>query len=205
MFGRRLTKLVLKWVAALPLLASAESSLQTGASTLAASANVDFRITIPRVLFLQVGSGTAQANNATINLIDFYVAAASVGNGTTVTASAASGDLGNGTVTARVLANNGTVTFASTTAGALSNGAGSTISYDQIGAVAAVNTTGTVLAHPGLVDGSTTTVALAPVGKIVDQDAKWTYTYKNQNMVPPGTYGGANTNNGRVTYTVSTP
>ena len=89
--------------------------------------------------------------------------------------------------------------------GALSNGSGDSISYGQIATATASNTTATVLAHPALADGATTTISLSPVGKVVNQDAKWTYTYKNQNIVPPGTYGGVNVNNGRVTYTASMP
>ena len=70
--------------------------------------------------------------------------------------------------------------------GALGNGAGDSISYGQIATASAVNTTATILAHPALADGAITSVTLTPVGKIVNQDAKWTYTYKNQNVVAPG-------------------
>jgi hypothetical protein len=43
------------------------------------------------------------------------------------------------------------------------------------------------------------------VNRIVNQDARWTYSYANTALVPSGTYGGVNTNNGRVTYTASLP
>jgi hypothetical protein len=64
-----------------------------------------------------------------------------------------------------------------------------------------------VLAPPLLVDGATTTTTLTAVGKIVQQDAKWAYTYANAaGAIPPaGTYGGINTQGGRVTYTASVP
>jgi hypothetical protein len=88
--------------AGLPGMVSAESNFVTGSGTLTANANVDFRITIPKILFLQVGTGTMFANNTTINLIDFVVPAANVGNGTPVAATASSGDLNNGVVTAIV-------------------------------------------------------------------------------------------------------
>jgi hypothetical protein len=39
----------------------------------------------------------------------------------------------------------------------------------------------------------------------VQRDAQWAYTYRNQTTPPPGSYGGVNTNNGRVTYTASVP
>ena len=33
----------------------------------------------------------------------------------------------------------------------------------------------------------------------------WTYTYDNSDIYPEGTYGGVNTQGGRVTYTAATP
>jgi hypothetical protein len=62
-----------------------------------------------------------------------------------------------------------------------------------------------VLAPPLLVDGATTTTTLTAVGKIVQQDAKWTFAYANNTVPPAGTYGGAGVNGGRVTYTASVP
>jgi hypothetical protein len=187
--------------------AYAESDLNTGTgSPLTASARLDFRITIPKVIYLRVGAGTDLADNGTINLIDFAPAAGVLGNGTAVAATAGSGDLGNGAVTARVIGNNGTITFTSTTAGALNNGAGDTISYSQITATVAALTSATPLVHPTLADGATSTQTLTPAaGRVVNRDARWTYTYANTNVAAAGTYGGVNTNNGRVTYTASMP
>jgi hypothetical protein len=205
------TNLILKAAIALaitaPLVANAESAFTTGAgSPITATAHLDFQIIIPKVLFLQVGTGTANAANATINQIAFTVPAVNVGDASVINASAASGDLGNGQVTARVIGNNGTVTFTSTTAGALGNGAGDTISYAQIAATVLPNTSAVALAHPTLVDGATTTVTLTPAsGKVMNRDAKWTFTYLNSAVVAPGTYGGTNVNNSRVTYTASMP
>ena len=201
-----LLKAALAVAFAAPLFAHAESAINSGAgSPLTASARLDFQITIPKVLFLQVGTGTNMANNATINQIAFSVPAANVGDSSVIAATAGSGDLGNGVVTAKVVGNNGTVTFTSTTLGALGNGAGDTISYAEIGTSVAALTSATPLAHPALADASTTTVTLTPAGKVVNQDAKWTYTYKNTIVAAPGTYGGINTNNSRVTYTASMP
>jgi hypothetical protein len=158
------------------------------------------------VLFLQVGAGTNMAANATINQIAFSVPAANIGDSTPIAATAGSGDLGNGQVTAKVVGNNGTITFTSTTLGALGNGAGDTISYADISTAVAANTSATPLAHPALADASTTTVSLVPAaGKVINRDAKWTYTYANTTVAAPGTYGGVNTNNSRVTYTASMP
>lgn len=193
-------------VLALPLASYAESNVQTGTgSPLTATARLDFQITIPKVLFLQVGTGAAYTTNATINQIAFSVPAANVGDGSTIAATAGSGDLGNGTVTAKVIGNNGNITLTSTTGGALGDGSGDTISYGQIATTVATLTSATALPHPTLVDGATSTLTLTAVNKVVNQDAKWTYSYRNQSIVAPGTYGGTNANNSRVTYTASMP
>lgn len=187
---------------AVPFAASAESTFQstTGGGALTAQAHVDFRINIPKVLFLQVGTGTLYGNNSAVDLIDFTVPAANVGDGNAVAATG--GDLGSGVVTARVRGNGGNVALTASTGGALSNGSGSSISYGQI-TTASDNAS---LAAPVLADGASGTVTVAANGfGVVSQDAQWTYSYENDNVVPGGTYGGVNTNNGRVTYTASLP
>ena len=189
----------------LPLVANAESTFVTGAGALTASARLDFQINIPKFLYIRVGTGTNAATNATIDLISFTVPAASVGDSSVI--AGVGGDLAAGTVTARVQGNNGAITFGSTTTGPLNDGAGDTISYSQIATAVATNTSLTALAHPTLVDGATTNIGLVPnVGtKGTNLDAKWTFTYRNQFIVPPGTYGGVGINGGRVTYTASMP
>ena len=186
-------------------LATAESNVQNGAGALTATARLDFRVTVPKVLFLQVGTGTALAANTTINLIDFVIPAANVGDGSVIAATAASGDLGSGAVTARVLGNNGNVTLTSTTVGALGNGAGDTLSFALISTTPTVLTSATALAAPALADGATTSTTVPATGKIVNRDARWTFAFLNSAVVPPGTYGGVNANNSRVTYTASMP
>src|SRR3546814_3073592 len=155
------------------LAANAESQYVDGSGS--ASADLDFQIIIPRILFLRVGTGTDFADNGAIDLISFNVPGASLGNGTAVAATATSGDLGNGAVTARVLGNGGNVTLTSTTLGALSNGAGSTISYSQIEtAVTALGgVPGAAMPHPTLADTGTGSVALASTAGIVDRGATW--------------------------------
>lgn len=169
------TLLATALLAAVPMLANAESTFTTGAGTpITASARLDFQVAIPKILYLRVGTGTDFATSPTINQIAFTVPAASVGNGTPIAATAASGDLGNGAVTARVIGNNGNITFTSTTLGALSNGAaGDTISYAEIGTTVAALTSAVPLPHPTLADGATTTLTLTPVsGKVVNRDAR---------------------------------
>jgi len=204
-----LSRTLLAISAAAPLLCYAESNFQTGAaSPLTATAHVDFQITIPKFIFLRVGTGTGTAaggwgTNGNIDLVSWAPAAGTVGNGAALAGTG--GDLGGGVETAVVVANHGNVTLSSTTLGRLGDGAGDTISYAQIRTVAGKLTTVQVLGVPALADGATRTIVVAAAGKIVQRDAKWTYTYRNQTVPPAGTYGGVNTNNGRVTYTASVP
>lgn len=190
---------------AAPMMANAESHFVNGTGN--ANARLDFQVTVPRFLFLRVGTGTNFSNNTSIDLISFSVPAATMGNGTPVAASTGSGDLGNGAVTARVLGNGGAVTLTSATTGALSNGAGNTISYDQIttAATALPGAPGTAMPHPTLADTGTGSVALPATAGVVNRGATWTYSYANAAIVAAGSYGGVNINNGRVTYTAATP
>lgn len=187
-------------LAMLPLAAQAESTFTTGSATpLTASARLDFRVTIPKILLLQVG-----ANSATINAIDFDMtsSASSVGNGTAVTG--AGGDLSGGRVSARVQGNNGNITLSAITTGALTSTGGDTIPYSEIRATS----NNASFAPPQLQSGATTSTTLTATNKVVNQTAEWTYTYLNSNIVAPGVYGGGgagNTGNGRVTYTASMP
>lgn len=186
--------------------AQAESRFVTGtASPLTASANLDFTVTIPKFVYVRIGTGTNAANNTNVDNLVFTVPAANVGDGTSIAGTG--GDLTGGQVTARVLGNNGTIAFSSTTLGPLNNGAGDTISWSQMNVAVTANTTATALAHPTLLDGATTSVNLTPTSgtKVTNLDARWTFSYRNQNIVPAGTYGGVNTQNGRVTYAVSMP
>lgn len=176
--------------------AHAESDVASGSGD--ATARVDFQITIPRILLLQVGD-----SSSSVELIAFAPDAGDLQNlGTSVAATAGSGDVGNGTVTARVLGNNGQVSLSATTAGALANPAGDTISYAEI----TTTSDSADLPAPALADNATTSVSV-PVtsGKITDASAQWTYSYDNTALVAPGQYGGVGINNGRVTYTASMP
>ncbi|MCL1634981.1 hypothetical protein M2650_10110 [Luteimonas sp. SX5] len=201
------TLLAAALLAAVPMMANADSQFTTGStSPITARAHLDFQVTIPKILYLRVGDGLSMASGGNIEQIAFNVAAGNVGNGTAVAATTPSGDLDNGSVTARVIGNNGNITFTSTTTGPLNNGAGDTISYSQITAAVATLTSTVALPHPTLADGATTTVTLNPVsGKLVNRDAVWTFSYENDNVVAPGIYGGTNANGSRVTYTASMP
>ncbi|MBS0578281.1 MAG: hypothetical protein JSR36_03355 [Proteobacteria bacterium] len=199
---------------AVPLLAHAESNVVSGASTATpgAVAHVDFQVTIPKILFLRVGTGSTYTgatptlgNVNTVDLVQFAPAAGSVGNGTAV--AGAGGDLTGGAVTAAIVSNSGNVTLNATTAGAMTDGAaGDTIAWTQITTAATTITSATALTAPTLANGASNNVVLtAPATKLILADAKWTYSYANTVNPPAGIYGGVNTNNGRVTYTATMP
>jgi hypothetical protein len=194
----------------LPLLAFAESNVQTGAATASpgATAHVDFQIVIPKILYLRVGAGSAYTTGTltsvnTVDLITFSPAAGTVGNGTAVAGTG--GDLTGGVETAAIVSNSGNVTLSSTAnAAGLSDGNGDNILFTQITTTASTLNSGTALAAPAL--GTAGTVVLtAPASKLISQDAKWTYSYANTVNAPAGTYGGVNLNNGRVVYTATMP
>ena len=196
---------------ALPLLASAESNVQTGAATAApgATAHVDFTIVIPKILYLRVGTGSAYTtgaltSNGTVDLITFSPTPAQVGNGVAIAGTG--GDLTNGVETAAIVSNSGNVTLNATATGALGDGAGDTIPFAEIKTTASTLTSATALPAPVLANGTSANVVLiAPATKVIVQDAKWTYAYLNNAVVPGGNYGGANVNNGRVVYTATMP
>jgi hypothetical protein len=194
--------------------ARAESNFISASGT--ATAHLDFQIVIPKVLFLQVGTGTYLANNAAVDRIIYDLTATPTVIGTGVVQNATSGgDVSAGVVSARVVGNNftgGAVNLTATTGGALSDGAGDTISWSeiQITTAAGVPVTATNLAHPGtpnLSDAGSTTVSLTPVAKVINQTGQWTFKYKNTNVPAAGTYGatGVAPANGRVTYTIAMP
>jgi hypothetical protein len=205
-------KALLAATAVAPVLCFAESNVQTGAGALAATAHVDFQITIPKFVFLRIGTGTGAlaggwANNATVDQITWAPAPNQVGTGVMA---GTGGDLTGGVETAAVYANgNGNVTLSCTTTGPLNDGAGDTISYTTITTTATTLTSSPALPACTLADGATTTLApIAPVAKVVARDAKWAFSYTNATLPPAGTYGGGgagNTGAGRVTYTAAIP
>jgi hypothetical protein len=198
-------------VMALPIIASAESNVQTAAATASpgATAHVDFQVTIPKVLYLRVGTGSsyttgALSSNAAVDQIQFAPSAAAVGNGTAVAGTG--GDLTGGVETAAVVSNSGNVTLNATASGALSDGASNTIAFTQITTTSSTLTSATALPAPVLANGVSANVVLtAPASKVISQDAKWTYAYANTGLPPAGTYGGVNLNNSRIVYTATMP
>lgn len=186
------TLLATALLAVTPLVAQAESNFASGPGKLSASAQLDFAVTIPQVLLLQVGA----SNSISKITFDLSGNAAALGTGPVA---GTGGDLLGGKVTAKLLGNVGDVTLSSATNGALSNGAaGDTISYSQITA-----TSSNGFAPPALADTGITSVPVSATNKIINKSAEWTYSYANAAVVAPGTYGAGTT--GRVTYTAAMP
>jgi hypothetical protein len=202
-------KALLAVTAVTPLLCQAESTFTTGAgSPLTATAHVDFQVVIPKFIFVRVGTGIGNgsgggATGGGVDLMAWGLTAAQVGTG--ALPPTAGGDIAVGVSTAAVVGNNGNITFGTTTTGTLNDTTGDSISFATISAAAAHLSTGTTLAFPGLADSATTNIVLAAVGKVVQQDAKWTWSYANATVPPVGTYGGVNIGNSRVTFTASEP
>lgn len=184
-------------VAALGLLvmtpAVAESNFQSGAGPLNATARLDFRVVVPKFIRFQVGSA-----GATVDLVEFTVPAANVGDGTDIART------NGGAVPVLLQSNSGNVSLTGTTLGQLNNGAGENISFAEI-----LSTSSDPLFNvPTLVDGGTSAaITVTPnVGtRVINRTANWTFAYSNTNTVGAGSYGGVNVNNGRVTYTAVLP
>lgn len=193
-----------------PFAAQAESTFVADTiPTAGASAHLDFTITVPKVLSLQIG------NNASVNNLSFGVLSNNVGTGSPIQATG--GDLPSpNAVTVRVFGNIGDLNLNSSVKGPLSNGSGGSVSWDQITVGFGPLTTGTTgfnntgVLHPAFnsaaAGGLGTPISLKATGGVVRQEGSWTFSYNNAAPVPAGTYGGAgDTNNGRVTYTAAIP
>jgi hypothetical protein len=196
-------------LAAAPMMAQAESDFSTGVGALTANAAVDFQVTIPRFLFLRVGTGGMMADDGSVDLISFTVPATNVGDGSVVAGTG--GNLGAGSVVALARGNNGAITVSVTGTGALSNGAGDTIPFTEIttvhSALSAPFSAPTSFPALTLADGAGSSLVLATLGasRVTNAGATWTYTYNNSATYAAGVYGGVNTNNSRQTYTASMP
>jgi hypothetical protein len=196
MKGLTLKKVVLAAaLAAAPVVASAESDLATGGGALTATARLDFRIIIPRFLYLAVGTNTTLADNATVDRVEWAATVANLGTGALAPTSATG--LGH-PVPVRLIGNGGAIGLTSTTTTAgLTNGLGDTISWTTI---TATGTGG--ITHPNpVVSGTSASSAIAATSgtKVTDRTGTWTFSYSNAAIVPAGTY------NGTVTYTASMP
>ncbi len=168
--------------------AQAESNFVSGAAAVSpgAVARLDFRINVPKVLFLRVGTGTEFVNDATVDEVVFNVGPAAVITPGADVAGASSG----GTINARIFGNGGPVSLVNAGSGAgLINVAGDIIPWTQI----LPTTTSGTFTNPAI----NATTPLAAVARIVNQTAVWAFAYDNTASVPEGSYTG------RVTYTAT--
>ena len=181
-----------------------------------AGASLDYRVVIPRVLYIRIGAAAAGfATGGTINLMDMSTAAANVGDGTAIASTG--GDVSASVVTVRIFGNGGAnLSLNSATTGQLNNGTvGQNIPWTEItvtpAALAATTAgfTNGAITHPAfnnaVAGGNGTATTLTAVAGAVRQEGQWTVAYANTGVPAAGTYGGANVNNGRVTYTVTMP
>lgn len=170
----------------------ASAASDVGATT--ASADLDFRVTIPSVVFLQVGTGSFKQIDTTVDEIAFAPTAAEFTALNPVTGTG--GDLGNGKVTVRVFGNTGSLELSST-ATTLASG-GDTLPWSEITVAANGG-----IPHPAFTDTGVMSTPLTTNGngssRVTNLQGDWTYSYANSAEVAEGVYLGT------VTYTVAAP
>lgn len=170
-----------------------------------------------RRVFLHVGNGTSEGNNATVNLVQVTVPAAALGSGvaqamssnSTQSASLLDGFITCGTPASQLLvgasyrrinAGNGpaSATLSVTSPATLSSSAGDTLPFNRISWT--VSAPGSPLPNvipAGTFNGSTQTLATVPANTYIENCH--TFSYANTTLPAAGTY------NGRVVYTLSSP
>ena len=193
---KQLVTAALLTTAGLPGSLMAESDSDSGATPLSAAANLDFEIIIPGILNFQVGTA-----GGTIDLISFAPLAANVGDDSDIAGTG--GDQTGGVVTVELLSNAGQVTITPTNS---SGGAGLTNGTENIPYTEILTTSNLpALDAPVLSDAGGTATLPTETDGVTDLSAQWTYTYDNSAVYSAGTYGGVNTQGGRVTYTAAIP
>ncbi|QCB47798.1 hypothetical protein [Hydrogenophaga sp. PAMC20947] len=176
---------------AAPLLASAESRLVIGNGN--AAAKLDFRVVVPRVLFLAVGTGASGfARNTKVDMLTFNyasaAAAATLGNKTASTAQ---------NVSVKVLGNNGQIEIGavgSNVEGLVGATTGDTIPWAEI---IAKSDDATNFDVPAV--GGSAKPTISSGSKVTLHQTTWKYSYANNTVPASGTY------NGTVTYTATMP
>jgi hypothetical protein len=167
--------------------AHAESNFATGSGALSTTGRLDVSVVVPKVIFLQVGTGSLMTVNTTVDTVTFTLTTGNVGSGASVAAGA--------TVATRVLSTGGDVSL---TANGVSGGpatGGNSIAWSQFSATSS----NAALPHPGTIGNGVagTAATLTATAGVFNQSANWTFNYANTNVMAAGTYTG------RVTYTAS--
>lgn len=183
---------------ALPGVSMAEVSSVTGAGTISTTARQDFQVIIPRFLQFRVG-----ATAGTVSLVncDMSAVAGVLGNGTGQ--ACAGGDAGAGVSNVSVVSNAGQITLSATTLGQLQSGANNMPFSEITTTTSSANVPAPTLPANGGVSATVNVVMNA--APITNRQATWTYGYANSAVYASGTYGGINVQNGRATYTASSP
>ena len=170
-----------------------------------------------RRVFLHVGNGTREANNATINLVQVTVPGAVLGSGaaqamstnSTQSASLYDGFITCATPASQILvgasyrrsnAANGpaSATLSVTSPANLTSSAGDTLPFNRISwTVAAPGSPVPNVIPAGTFNGGTQTLATVPANTYIENCHS--FSYANSTLPAAGTY------NGRVTYTLSSP
>jgi hypothetical protein len=173
----------------------AESSSVPGGAGASTQANLNFSLTIPSFLRLQVGSA------GSVDTIDFSPAIADLATSPSTIVAGSAGDLGGGKVTVKLQGNPGTATATltyRTTVAALSDGGTNSVPWSTI------KVAYTVVPHPAaLADGSgsdQTVTTVTTTGGVFNESGTWTYTWDDGGTIyPAGTYTG------RVAYKLAAP
>lgn len=186
-----LLKTALALAIAPPLMASAESQLTTGSGS--AVARLDLQVIIPGVIYLGVGSGTNQiATGGNLDSVTFdYTNNADQVGITNTPAADINNSMGTAgsTLPVRVFSNIGQVVITADNPANLVNGT-ETIPFTEM----SVDSDNPYLAAPGF-SGDTSQPLLE--GRVTNQTANWTYSYRNSAAPAAGVYTGT------VTYTAS--
>ena len=181
--------LALTGVAALGLIAMtpalADSDFVSGGGNLSANADLDFRVVVPQFISFRVGSA-----GTTVDLVQFDVAAANVGNNAPVARS----NGGGAAIPVALRSNVGNVNLSAAGSGTGLTDGTNTIAWSQI---SGASSNAAALPVPGI--GVAATTLNAPASGVINSSADWTFQYLNNNVLGAGTY------NGTVTYTAATP
>ncbi len=175
--------------------AQAESTLTTGAAgtALTATAKLNFRVIIPKVLFLRVGSGTDFATAATpVDNVVFTLNAADIGTSAVVagvTSGTGIATGGAGSVAVRLVSTGGNVNLSAASLVAGPTAAGVSIPWTAFSSTSSNTLLAPVVGAPA--------TSVAATSGVVNQSANWTFSYANTAVFAAGTYDGV------VTYTAS--
>ena len=175
-------------VVAASVSAHADSDVNTvNAVGQSAIAHLNYRVTVPRVIFLQLGSGTFMADGGVTDNVDWTLTALNMGTGALAATT--------GAVSARILGNGGDVSLsANGVSGGPSNGA-QAIPWTAFSAVATGG-----LTHPAIGNGAAgAATVFTAASNIVNLTGTWTFSYANAAPIASGNYAGA------VTYTAALP